>query len=285
MIAGNFSAVPGLALYRPGTGTAAGVNRTPFTGNVIPSSLINPTAAAIASFFPAPNLPGFSNNYISNVPFQNHGNKADGRIDHHFSDRTNLFLRYGFTNYWAAEASPLGNVIGAGTRIARSITTRLSASIHNFGPRVAMDLRMGYNRYDQRLNPLSDETALGAAFRSSNFGNNLAGINITGLAPIGAPAYVPDARGRQHVQLGLELEPAHVDAQHQVGRRYPAHPLRRVHRRDVEQSCSARTARRSSIRARRCRPTDRRFRSTARSRTPSPPSCWARRRRSASATS
>ena len=27
-----------------------------------------------------------------------------------------------------------------------------------------MDLRMGYNRYDQRLNPLSDETALGTAF-------------------------------------------------------------------------------------------------------------------------
>src|SRR6185312_2585381 len=43
MIAGNFSAVPGLTVYRPGTGTLAGLNRTPFTGNIIPSSLINPT--------------------------------------------------------------------------------------------------------------------------------------------------------------------------------------------------------------------------------------------------
>jgi len=191
MIAGNFSAVPGLTLYRPGTGTTVGINRTPFTGNMIPSNLINPTAAAIARFFPAPNLAGFSNNYVSNVPFQNHGNKADGRLDHHFSDRTNLFLRYGFTNYRAAESSPLGDVIGAGTRDRLLNHNAILGIIHNFGPALAMDLRMGYNRYDQRLNPLSDQTALATAFRQPSFANDLVGINITGLAPIGSPAYVP----------------------------------------------------------------------------------------------
>jgi hypothetical protein len=192
MRAGNFSAVPGLTVYQPNTGTLAGAGRTPFSGNVIPSSRINPTAAAIASFFPAPNLPGFSDNFVSNVPFRNNGNKADGRLDQHFSDRTDLFLRYGYTNYWAAEGSPLGNVIGAGTRDRHVNHNAVIGVTHDFTPSLMMDLRMGYNRYDQQLNRLADETALGGAFRSSTFANNLAGINITGLAPIGAPAWVPE---------------------------------------------------------------------------------------------
>ena len=165
MTAGNFSAVPGLTLFQPDHrhgGRLRTARLSPATS--FPSTRINPTAAAIASFFPTPNLPGFSNNYVSNVPFQNHGNKADGRIDHHFSDRTNLFLRYGFTNYWAAESSPLGDVIGAGTRDRNLNHNAVIGVTHDFGPRLAMDLRMGYNRYDQRLNPLSDQTALGAAF-------------------------------------------------------------------------------------------------------------------------
>jgi hypothetical protein len=193
MLAGNFSAIPGLTLYQPATGTATGSGRTPFSGSVIPPTRINPAAAAIAGFLPAPNLPGLFDNYVTNVPFRNHGNKADGRLDQHFSDRTDLFLRYGYTNYWAAEGSPLGQVIGAGTR-GRSLHHNAVVGItHDFTPSLIMDLRMGYNRYDQRINPLSDETALGAAFgRNSSFANNLVGINITGLAPIGAPAWVPE---------------------------------------------------------------------------------------------
>jgi hypothetical protein len=191
MLGGNFSAVPGLTLYQPTTGTAAGSGRTPFAGGIIPASRINPTAAAIASFFPAPNQPGVSDNLVSNVPFRNHGDKADARLDQHFSDRTDMFLRYGFTNYWAAEASPLGNVIGAGTR-SRSINQNAVVGItHDITPSLIMDLRVGYNRYDQRINALADETALGAAF-GRTFANNLVGINITGLAPIGAPAWVPE---------------------------------------------------------------------------------------------
>jgi hypothetical protein len=190
MIAGNFSAVPGLTLYQPTTGAATGFGRSPFTGNIIPTARLNPTATAIARLFPAPNLAGFSDNLVTNVPFRNHGNKADARIDHHFSDRTNLFLRYGFTNYWAAESSPLGDVIGAGTRDRSLNHNAVIGVVHDFTPALTTDLRMGYNRFDQRLNPLSDQTALRSAFGPS-FANNLIGINVTGLAPIGAPAYVP----------------------------------------------------------------------------------------------
>ena len=152
MIAGNFSGVPGLAIFRPNTGTLAGANRTPFTGSIIPPSLINPTSAAIASFFPAPNLEGFSNNFVTNTPFRSNGNKADGRLDHHFGERTNLFLRYGYTNYWAGEGSPFGNVIGAGIRTRLLAHSAAIGVVHDFTPGLSMDLRIGYNRFDQRLN-------------------------------------------------------------------------------------------------------------------------------------
>ena len=84
MLGGNFSGIPGLTLFNPFTGSATGAGRTPFTGNVITPGLINPVSAAIASNFPAANLPGIVNNFQTNSPFRNHQEKADGRIDQHF---------------------------------------------------------------------------------------------------------------------------------------------------------------------------------------------------------
>lgn len=180
---GNFSALPDFTLYNPFTGTVTGTGRSTFAGNAIPSALINPTARAIASAFPAPNLPGFVNNYVSNVPFRNHGNKADARIDHHFSDRASAFLRYGYTNYRDYEASPLGNLIGAGTRgdlVAQNAVLDGAFDITNS---LISDLRVGYNRYDQHLGPFNNASGLGAGFM---------GINIPGFAPIGTLPYLPE---------------------------------------------------------------------------------------------
>ena len=190
MLAGSFSGVPGLVIYQPNTGTAAGLNRTPFAGNIIPANRINPTAAALADLLPAPNAPGFVNNFVANVPFRYSGNKIDGRMDHHFGDRTNLFLRYGFTNQWAGESSPLMDVLGAGTRTRNLNHNAVVALTHAFSAGLTSDTRLGYNRYDQNLNMLSDQTQLRSLF-GANWANNLVGINISGMPAIGAPAYVP----------------------------------------------------------------------------------------------
>ena len=193
ILAGNFSAVPGLVIYNPGTGTTAGSNRTPFAGGMIPTSLINPTALAIAGFYPAANLPGFYDNYVANTPYRNHDNLADARLDQHFTDRTAAFLRYGYSNDWSLEGSPIGNVIGAGTRGHLLAQNAIADVAHEFGPRLITDFRFGYNRYDQHVNSAADQTALGNAFGAgSGFSNNLIGINVTGFAPIGAPAFAPE---------------------------------------------------------------------------------------------
>lgn len=193
MIGGDFSAVPGLVLFNPNSGNAAGGNRTPFTGNMIPASMLSPLATTIASFYPAPNLPGFVNNYINNPLSQNYQQKADARLDQHFSDTTNLFLRYGYSNDWVKQNSPIGQVIGDGTRSRLIAQNAIIDVTHTFSASLIGDARFGYNRFDQHINPSSDQTALADALGLTNFTNNsLVGMNITGFAPIGSPAYVPE---------------------------------------------------------------------------------------------
>lgn len=195
ILTGNFSAVPGLTLYNPGTGTTTGANRTPFAGNMLPTSLLNPTARAIAGFYPAANLPGFYDNYVSNPLYRNHDNMADIRLDQHFTDRTSAFLRYGYSNDQSLMDSPLGNVIGAGTNGRLNAHNAIVDVSHEFGPRLITDFRVGYNRYDQHIFSAADQTALANGLGTTGAGlsgTNLIGINVTGFAPIGAPAYAPE---------------------------------------------------------------------------------------------
>jgi hypothetical protein len=189
---GNFSAVPGLVLFNPNTGTVTGLNRTPFPSNIIPANQISPISAAIASFMPAPNLPGFTNNLVNNVGFSDQGNKADGKFDYRFNDSASAFLRYGYTNFWSAQASPFGQVIGAGTRGHLVAQNAIGDVVYSLSPAVITDFRFGYNRYAQAINTLSDQTALGATLGNPNLFNNLIGLNISGFAPLGTPSYVPE---------------------------------------------------------------------------------------------
>jgi hypothetical protein len=191
-IGGNFASIPGLVLYSPFTGNSAATSRSALAGNAIPAGFINPTAAAIASFIPAPNAPGLVNNYISNPAFQNDHQKLDLRIDQRFTDRTNAFLSYGYSNDHLLAVSPLGPVLGAGTRERLLGDNAAIGVTHEFGPRLLTQMRFGYNRYDQRLGLYADQTPLGDTLGLTNFTSGLANINIPGLPAIGAPAYTPE---------------------------------------------------------------------------------------------
>ena len=178
-VTGDFSAIPGLAISNPATGL-------PYAGNMIPSGQINPTVAAVAGLLPSPNLPGYVDNYVSNTPFRNDVSKIDAKIDQHFSDRTSAFLRYGFSNYWSSEGSPYGSTIGAGTNDRLLAQNAVAGVTHEFTPSLVTDFRFGYNRYDQNLNFNGNQSALGIGT------NNLTGININGMLPIGETAYLPE---------------------------------------------------------------------------------------------
>ena len=190
--AGNFSAVPGLTLFNPATGSPSGANRSVFAGNIIPASQISPIARAILPLFPSPNLDGFENNLIVNTPLRNDGHRGDVRFDHKIGDVTNLFARWSYANYNTVQDSPLG-LLGGGTAHLQNHNAMIGGT-HTFGATTNADLRFSYTRWANKLNSSvsPDLTASGLGFNDPNAaGLGFPQIQINGLQTIGTPVGFP----------------------------------------------------------------------------------------------
>ena len=81
---------------------AGGFTRTPFQGNIIPPSKLDPLGLKIANTWPLPNQPGtsdFRNNYfISGKALEDYWTTI-WRVDQNFSDRHRIFIRMD-RDYW-----------------------------------------------------------------------------------------------------------------------------------------------------------------------------------------
>ncbi|MGH9663700.1 MAG: TonB-dependent receptor, partial [Bryobacteraceae bacterium] len=148
-----------VSVYDPTT-TQLGVDgktysRTPFPGNVIPASRINPIAAKVASFYPSPNLagdgPGHLNNYAKFLPETNTYDSWLGKMDYMFSERSHVSFRYGQTpwlNYaklvWGNNPAEPSNEYPS-TRVARDWGADWTYTI---SPTVVFNLRGGLARYE-----------------------------------------------------------------------------------------------------------------------------------------
>jgi hypothetical protein len=92
---GNFSALlPGIQLYDPNS--VVGGKRTPFAGNIIPTSRLDPVAFKIvnSSAYPLPTGPGLINNYLYTSQTYINGDQGDVKIDYNLSDKDRIFGRY-----------------------------------------------------------------------------------------------------------------------------------------------------------------------------------------------
>lgn len=178
---GNFSGIPGTTIINPSTGV-------PFTNNVIPSGQINPFTSSIANALPAPNLPGLFNNYGAISYLRRDGNKLDGRFDQHFSDRTTAFLRYGYSNWGVVDESPLGFVLGPGSTTRLVGQNAMAGVVHNFTTSMLTELRLGYNRYRQRITPRDFSSPFSAGINAGT----LPIINIAGMNTLGS-SFLPGA--------------------------------------------------------------------------------------------
>src|SRR5579884_1814105 len=82
---------------------AGGYVRSPFPGDIIPSSRFNTIATNVLKYYPEPNKAGqgFTNindYFISGKAITNTDNYL-GRVDYYISDKTRVYGRYGFTPY------------------------------------------------------------------------------------------------------------------------------------------------------------------------------------------
>jgi hypothetical protein len=196
---GNFSALPGITISNPFTGTATGAGRTPFTGGVIPAALLNRSAAAILAALPAPNLPGLVNNYAANVPMTNDGNRADVRIDHRFSDQTTMFLRYGLSYYNTAQQSLFPGLGADGGNSRLRAHTALASFSHTFNPATFTTLRLSIIRYSDPINPLSGFG--GGAFGFTGATGELPFMQIDGITALGSNPNYPQINKDQSFNI------------------------------------------------------------------------------------
>lgn len=72
--------------------------RTPFPGNVIPKSMMDPIALKAASYYPNPNQPGNANTFVNNWYGQGvdltYNTQLEVKGDHNFTDKTRISMRW-----------------------------------------------------------------------------------------------------------------------------------------------------------------------------------------------
>jgi outer membrane receptor protein involved in Fe transport len=158
--------------------------RTAFSGNKIPSNLLNPVAVAMAKFFPKPNFTGSgSTNYVLSTSNNIHENEYSLRLDQILTDKTSLFGRYSWNDTTVIRPNPFGPGNLGGPAYGPQLFKRkniVSQFTHVFTPTLLATLRISGARLTNQRTPAS----LGFDISTLGFPSNLAN-------EIGPPAAFP----------------------------------------------------------------------------------------------
>ena len=95
MRSGDFSQAP-QTIYNPTSQAplaGGGFSRAPFSGNIIPPSLIDPLGLSLIHLYPVPNLLGIANNYLYQPVRTVTSDEGDLRLDRQFSNTDSGFFR------------------------------------------------------------------------------------------------------------------------------------------------------------------------------------------------
>ena len=123
--------------------------RTPFPGNVIPANLLDKVGLKAATYWPAPNLAGLTNNLAATAVSANPLQQITGKVDHNFSGNKRVFVRY--SNLYNVAGSPnfyrnLADT-GFGPMTVHSQNAALGYT-QTLGSATVLELRAGVNRFN-----------------------------------------------------------------------------------------------------------------------------------------
>jgi hypothetical protein len=206
-------------VYDPATGDpTTGVGRTPFAGNIIPTSRLNPIALKILSMVPLPNQNlsntlAPSNNYFALLPFTKDSNLVDGKVDFNISEKDRLSGRFSFQRPVVYQAPIFGNAGGdanggfQGTGIQKTYSSGINWN-HVFTPTLLNEFRFGVAHYRNKAQQSdygsNDSTALGIpGINISDFNSGLVGIGISSFTSplVGYSASLPWDRAEANIDL------------------------------------------------------------------------------------
>jgi hypothetical protein len=211
---------------RPDPNNPGRVIRDPFPGNIIPQARLNQVGLNVASIYPLPNIPGAGNfdNYVSVANRVVDENGFNVRVDHKFSEKDSIFIRYSYDKYKLD--APQGQAaccletpdfararFELGPFVAGIQNTRLTAQgaainyTRVFSPTVVNEFRTGFARTTpftfQSDFGINAATSLGIrGINVSPFTTGIPNINVTNFTGLsGGPAFLPVNPKQTHYQL------------------------------------------------------------------------------------
>jgi len=182
-------------------------NYAPFSGNQIPKSLWSPQGSGLLALFPLPNLASPQNNILSSSKGHYDADAFSNRVDHHLTDRDQVYGVYGFTD--SHEFYPLSNplcsaraVPGWGCNEMQRTQQATAGWTHIFSPRLVNEARIGYARFG--FYRLQEDDAVDVVNRLkigglpdagvTPFNNGAPQISLTGYVTIGGATNLPQGR-------------------------------------------------------------------------------------------
>jgi len=139
------------------TGATGTVTRTPFPGNIIPASMIDPVAAKLTQngrVWALPNAPGAPftgiNNFVTSATQANDENQAVMRMDHNFGAKYQIFGTYGIQSFTLGGFDPFRNGTDfstVGGDEADETQTAIIGLTALFSPKLVAEFHTSYSRF------------------------------------------------------------------------------------------------------------------------------------------
>jgi hypothetical protein len=207
---GNFSGL-GAPVFDP-TVRVDGPARTPFSGNQIPLSRIDPASRRLVDLLPIPDSGATTRNLVFNPNTSQRTDQFDVRLDQNVGNADRFFFKYSYddTNLVTPgilpvapnPGVPIGEFLSAtGTNTGTTTPLRNQSGTFNyvkvFSPTLINEVRLGVVRWNQNIDPLNNpfDTATAVGIPGININDKSGGlpaVNITGFQTIGDASTFPE---------------------------------------------------------------------------------------------
>lgn len=168
------------------------VTKKPFDGNIIPADRLDPVGLKLASFYPAPNVPGAASgraNYIANSPSNTVVDVYVGRVDHVISEKDRIFGRLlAQTNETdTASIFPTPGTDSFGQLTHNYYYNASGTWYHNFSPTVINEARYTFSQREALVISAGVNTDLTQQIGLTGVNQSFfPTVNVNGLAQLGA---------------------------------------------------------------------------------------------------
>ncbi len=173
-------------------------NNKPFSGNIIPTSRLNPIALGLLQYYPAPNVPGAGlvNNYLAlDNNFENK-DQFNQRVDFIENDKSSWFGRYSFENDQEDSQALVDN----GSSITTKVQQGMLSNTRILSPTIVNEFRFGYSGYSNlnvaqlayQQDPIKElNIPLPGGFDPPPYGWGVPNVSIEGFSTFGDSVFAP----------------------------------------------------------------------------------------------